>query len=206
MLRKDVREFIKAIRNHDNATASRMLQESPDLVTAIATSPPKKDDGQSPLQIAFKTGNFEIAELLLSKGADTNYHEKSEVNEWTGPVLHDAIRAAFFSTKTLRKDPSDFQYALRLLEQMLILGADPGATDSYGNTCLGRGLLDAAQMIKHPNVDPAPGGTIDQARMILGVLIKYGADVNQKTATRESAVADAARSGLAEYDLLGLRS
>ena len=157
MLRKDVREFIKAIRNHDNATASRMLQESPDLITAIATSPPKKDDGQSPLQIAFKTGNFEIAELLLSKGADPNYHEESEVSEWTAPVLHDAIRAAFFSTKTLEEGP------VRLSVRAQALGADahPRRQDPRAprpvtmdarvrpthmvNTCLGGGLLDAAQ-------------------------------------------------------------
>lgn len=53
----------------------------------------KKDDGQSPLQIAFKTGNFWAVKYFLENGADVNFIDATSVNEWKMPVLHDAIMA-----------------------------------------------------------------------------------------------------------------
>jgi len=38
----------------------------------VAKQPPKKDDGQSPLQVALKTGNTASADYLLDMGADVN--------------------------------------------------------------------------------------------------------------------------------------
>lgn len=37
----------------------------PDLVNCVAKQPPKKDDGQSSLQVALKTGAFDIADYLI---------------------------------------------------------------------------------------------------------------------------------------------
>ncbi|MFE7620379.1 hypothetical protein [Streptomyces sp. NPDC057496] len=45
---------------------------NPGSVALVATSPPKKYAGQSPLMIVLKTGRFEIATLLLDHGADVN--------------------------------------------------------------------------------------------------------------------------------------
>ncbi|MCT4595158.1 MAG: ankyrin repeat domain-containing protein [Anaeromicrobium sp.] len=39
------------------------------------SNPPKKDDGQSPLQVALKTGNFQIADFLIDNGANLNFME-----------------------------------------------------------------------------------------------------------------------------------
>ncbi len=86
MFNKDITAFIKAIRNRDDGGVKAMLTETPELVSATVKSPPKRDDGQSPLQIAFKTGNFFAAELLLANGADLNFMEESEINEWRAPV------------------------------------------------------------------------------------------------------------------------
>jgi hypothetical protein len=58
------------------------------------------------LQVAFKAGQFAIATLLIEHGADVNFQESSLVNEWTAPVLHDAVRAALFSTWSLPLETS----------------------------------------------------------------------------------------------------
>ena len=72
-----VRRFFLAIR-HDDADAVRaMLAEDPSLVNSCALAPPKKDDGQSPLQVALKTGHCAIANLLLDHGADPRFIETS---------------------------------------------------------------------------------------------------------------------------------
>lgn len=42
------------------------------MISCTAKQPPKKDHGQSPLQVSIKSGNFKIAEYLLDCGADVS--------------------------------------------------------------------------------------------------------------------------------------
>lgn len=202
MLRKDVKKFIAAIRKHENASVIQMLMDIPELVAAKAKSPPKKDDGQSPLQIAFKVGNFEAAEALLRSGADPNYIEESEINEWTAPVLHDAIRATIFNSKTLQKEVEGFEYGMLLIRALLEKGANPNQEDSYGNNCGMRAALDARQMIVHPEVNTAVDGTIAQIRRVFAVLYEFGVDYDKVTGTRESTRKALDNMGLSEFNLL----
>lgn len=61
-------------------------------MNCTAKQPPKKDDGQSPLQVALKNGAFDIADYLIDQGADLNFIEDASCcNEWRAPVLHDAF-------------------------------------------------------------------------------------------------------------------
>jgi hypothetical protein len=205
MLQKDIKAFTKAIRGHDNALVEQMLSEMPDLVTAKAKSPPKKDDGQSPLQIAFKVGNFEAAARLLAGGADPDYIEDSEINEWKAPVLHDAIRATAFNCKTLKalnKNPADFEAGLGLIRAMVDKGANPNKVDSFGNNCGMRALLDARLMIIHPDVDTSDEGTVSQMRRLFAVLHELGADFDSATEAREPVRKAAQDLGLSKYNLL----
>ena len=202
MLAKDIRAFIAAIRKHENASVRQMLTDIPELVMVKAKSPPKKDDGQSPLQIAFKVGNFEVAELLLEDGADPDYMEESLINEWTAPVLHDAIRATIFNSKTLQKYSEGYELGLRLIRIMLEKGANPNREDSYGNNCGMRALLDARQMILHPNIDTASDGTVSQIRQVFACLYEFGADYDRVTETRESTSEAIANMGLSEFNQL----
>ena len=87
-----VRALFKAIRHGDLELVSSMVANDPALVNSRAMSPPKKDDGQSPLQVALKTGQTAIANVLIDCGADVNFMETASVNEWRAPALHDAIR------------------------------------------------------------------------------------------------------------------
>lgn len=64
-----MKKFFQAIRQGDLATVRELLEKKPELISDTAKQPPKKDDGQSPLQVALKAGKFDIAEYLLDMGA-----------------------------------------------------------------------------------------------------------------------------------------
>ena len=157
-----MKKLFTAIRNGNLDVVKALLSKEPALIACTAKQPPKKDDGQSPLQVAIKSGNFEIANYLLDCGADVNFmEEESCANEWRMPVLQDAIMAAImccrwnangpdgamqvFSTK----EKADTTYLL--LKRMLDMGADTACRDSYGNSCLERAVLDAKQILPRYN-------------------------------------------------------
>lgn len=145
ILKKVIKSIFKAIRGRDLALVKKLVSEKPDLVNVCNFAPPKKDDGQSPLQVAFKLGEFEIAEFLVSKGADVNFKESSDINEWTAPVIHDCIRALSFNSFTLKKTTNNFMLGIELLELLISKGAFVYSEDSYDNNCLHRAILDAME-------------------------------------------------------------
>ena len=153
-----MKKLFTAIRSSDIETVRKIIEKKPMLVNCVAKQPPKKDDGQSPLQVALKTGNTAIADYLLDMGADVNFIEdESCCNDWRTPVLHDAINCAVmfcrwntddkykgfrvFSTKERAA------HALGILKRMLDMGADVNALDSYGNSGLNRFALQAKQIL-----------------------------------------------------------
>lgn len=154
-----MQKTFKAVRSGDINTLRKILESKPNEIHAIAKQPPKKDDGQSLLQVALKTGKLEIANLLLDHHADVNFMESEDCcNEWRIPVLHDAIRCAIMNcrwnsmdyfTKEYEmystKERADQTYAL--LKRILDMGADIFSKDSYGNTTLERAILDSRQIL-----------------------------------------------------------
>ena len=65
-----MKKLFTAIRTSDLEMVRQIIEKKPELVNCVAKQPPKKDDGQSPLQVALKTGNTAIANYLLDMGAD----------------------------------------------------------------------------------------------------------------------------------------
>jgi hypothetical protein len=187
MTKKDIKTFFKAITDSDLNKVSELVNFDKEYLAVCNVSPPKKDDGQSGLQVAFKTGNFEIAKLLIEQGAEVNFIEKSEVNEWTAPVLHDSIRATIFNSHTLQKDTNKFDKAFSLLQLMLDKKANPNSTDSYGNNCLHRAVMDSRQMIDNPSADMSNETLLQQLRKVFKALIAAGADINLTNEKRPSA-------------------
>lgn len=153
-----MKKFFQAIRQGDLATVRELLEKKPELISDTAKQPPKKDDGQSPLQVALKAGKFDIAEYLLDMGADVNFMEADTcANEWRAPVLHDAINAAVMNCRWNTNSPhggievfstkENADRAYGILKRMIEMGADVNGKDSYGNSCLWRFCLQARQIL-----------------------------------------------------------
>lgn len=130
-----MKRLFVAIRQGDLCMVQELLQKKPELVNWIAKQPPKKDDGQSPLQVALKSGNFAIAKYLLTQGADINFIETESCNNWKAPVIHDAINAAVMCSRwnvnsdimgglELHSTKAAADEAYSLLENLIYLGAD----------------------------------------------------------------------------------
>jgi len=195
-----LKKLFDAIRKGDADEVKRLFENKPDLIHCTAKLPPKKDDGQSPLQVAIKSGNFGIANYLLDFGADVNFMEKESCNEWKAPVIQDAIRAAIMNSRFLKftykngekvweifRSKEQFDTAYYLLKRMLDMGADINSHDSYGNSCLGRAILDARQIL--PTIHYQDPSWIDERPLndelkedlikVFSLLLEKGADVNE---------------------------
>ena len=192
-----MKKLFKAIRENNFEDVRLLINSNPELVNCTAKQPPKKDDGQSPLQVALKTGAFDIAEFLIDNGADLNYMEDvSCCNTWRAPVIHDAINAAVMSSRwntnnqyTGFKVFSTKENATRarvILEKMLQLGSDVNKLDSHGNSGVWRFCLQANQILPRFNYSTECESddrifTIEletDLLRILKTLCKYGADLS----------------------------
>lgn len=184
MNKKEIKAFFQAIRNADLQKVKELVDTNKEYLTVCSFAPPKMDDGQSGLQVAFKTGNFEIAEFLIVQGADVNFIETSAINQWRAPALHDCLRATVFNCVKLQKDQVKFEKGLSLLKLMLDSKANPNAIDSYGNNCLNRAFMDVAQMVRDPE-DFSNEVLLKQLRSVFKTLIEAGADIHQEHAGDE---------------------
>jgi len=152
-----VKKLFVAIRQGDAETVSALLDKKPELIACTSKAPPKKDAGQSPLQVAIKSGHYAIAQMLLNRGADVNFMEAVDCgSDWRMPVVQDAIMAAGMNsrwntvwngrmTEGSTRERADEAFAL--LERLVALGADLTRRDSYGNTGLDRALLDTVRIL-----------------------------------------------------------
>lgn len=157
-----MKRLFKAIRNGDFRVVKEIITKKPELVNCVAKQPPKKDDGQSPLQVALKTGNFEIAKYLIDMNADLNFIEdESCCNEWRTPVIHDAITAAVMCSRWNTNDKymgfkvystkERADEAFDTLCLMIEKGADVNGIDSYGNSGIWRFCLQSNQILPSLN-------------------------------------------------------
>ncbi|MCT4509855.1 MAG: ankyrin repeat domain-containing protein [Tepidibacter sp.] len=192
-----MKKLFTAIRKRDYELVKDIINKKPELVNCTAKQPPKKDDGQSLLQVALKTGNFHIADFLIDNGANLNFMEVEGCNEWKMPVLHDAIRAAIMNSRYLEDNfdgtwkiahsKQESKYAYKILEKIIDLGAEVKCYDSYDNSTIGRAILDARQILPTVNhsdsswVDfrPLNDELIEDLKAIFDLLIKNGGDVDE---------------------------
>lgn len=185
-----MKKFFNAIRKDDFNTVKELLNKHPELISCISTGTPKKDDGQSPLQVALKSSSEQIIDLLLERGADVNFIESEDsINSWRAPVIHDAINRAIMRSRWNVKRQDDLEIfstkeesdkAFESLRKIILLGADVNAKDSYGNSCLNRACLQAKQIL--PTNESTDRVLTDELKedidRIFNLLIESGADVN----------------------------
>ena len=158
-----MKKLFTAIQKNDHATVAALLDKSPELIRCVHQGNPKKFDGQSPLQVALKTADTQMVELLLVYRPDVNFMEtESCANDWRAPVLHDAIDRAIMSARWNVSRPDGLEVfntqaqadeAFAILKKLIEVGADVNAQDSYGNAGMDRACLQARQILPRPNSD-----------------------------------------------------
>ena len=158
-----MKKLFTAIQKNDHAMVAALLDKSPELIRCVHQGNPKKFDGQSPLQVALKTADTQMVELLLVYRPDVNFMETEPcANDWRAPVLHDAIDRAIMATRWNVRRPDGLEVfntqtqadeAFGILQRLVELGADVNGKDSYGNACMDRACLQARQILPRPNSD-----------------------------------------------------
>lgn len=172
-----MKKLFKAIRQENLEEVASIIEKNPELVNCVATPPPKKDNGQSPLQVATKIGAIEIINYLLEHGADVNFIEAEDDDPGVrAPVLHDAIRMTLISLCYKQLDKSD--YGIKLVEELLKRGADPNKRASNGFDALNTAISDAEYVLEKDIYSDTWTKAEQQITKLFDVLIEYGADFN----------------------------
>ena len=141
-----MKKLFKAIRNENLEEVKSIIEKNPKLVNCTSTPPPKKDNGQSPLQVALKIGAFEIVDYLIENGADVNFMEaEDDDTALRRPVLHDAVSLVMVSL--CYRDFSASDKALNVVEVLLKRGADPNKLTSNGLDALSVAIWDAEYVL-----------------------------------------------------------
>ena len=122
-----MKKLFKDIRHGDIDAVRAAIAKKPAVVNEVYDGKaPKKDVGQSPLQVAIKVGEFEIIELLLENGADPDFREDPALvppRSLCMSVLNDAIIGAMDSI--LYGNYESSRKYVGLVEELLKKGADP---------------------------------------------------------------------------------
>ena len=187
--------MFKEIRHGDIEKIRARIAKNPAVVNEIFTgTKPKKDIGQSPLQVAIKCGQFEIIELLLDHDADPDFMENradqpaDNKDYYFRPMslLHDAIHGVFYSLFYGEFERSE-KY-VKLIGTLLEKGADPNKK-TYPHPVSGKTDRPIHTAVKeaHEVIYQFSTSTYelniqkyDAAKkhlfQVLDLLIKYGAD------------------------------
>lgn len=171
-----MKKLFTVIRQGKLDEVKMILEKKPELVNCVSGALPKKDHGQSPLQVALKTGKYEIADYLISHGADVNFMEAEDDDPGLrAPVLFDAINATITSLCYRRVDESDiaFDYVKLLIEK----GADVNKSASNGFDSINWSICNAELLFERPTIYPNVQEKVrEQLTRILDILIENGAD------------------------------
>ena len=123
-----MKKLFTMIRRGNLEEVAAILDKKPDLISCLAKAPPKKDDGQSPLMVAIKSDNLEVAHLLLDRGADVNFADAINPygSNFGAPIWYDAIVQCFMRAgHTVGPGPERSKGYFLLLRRLLDMGMDP---------------------------------------------------------------------------------
>ncbi len=172
-------KLFKDIRHGDIEAVRAAISKNAAVVNEVYNAKaPKKDIGQSPLQVAIKCGEFEIIDLLLEKDADSDFMEDPAIvppHSVCMSVLHDAIIGVFASL--CYKQYSHSEKYIDLIKILLENGADPNRKTSSEVFPIGTAVNYAEMILERGGAYPDIQ-EITKKRLFesLDLLIKYGAD------------------------------
>ena len=171
-----MKKLFTLIRQGKLDEVKSIIEKKPELVNCISGALPKKDHGQSPLQVALKTGKYEIADYLIENGADINFMEAEDDDPGLrAPVLFDAINSTITSLCYKRFDESEiaFGYVKKLIER----GADVNRLASNGFDAINWSVSCAELLFERASVySQSQEAVRKQLTRILDLLIENGAD------------------------------
>ncbi|MBR2741081.1 MAG: ankyrin repeat domain-containing protein [Oscillospiraceae bacterium] len=175
------------LRQGNIEEVKRIIEMKPQLLNSISGPNPKKDRGQSLLQVALKSGHFDIAEYLIDKGIDVDFMEEEDDDPGIRvPVLFDAIMASidslcinqFASQDVIKERFRGSDMALKLLSRIISSGADVNKRSSNGMSAMNWALHHAEQIMRNPEAYPFSQEKVrEQLTRILDLLIDHGTDL-----------------------------
>ena len=153
-----MQKTFQMLRRGDLEAIRQILDKKPEEVNAVSGDKPKRDQGQSLLQVAIKSGHLDIADLLIDRGADLNFiEEPTELNPFCQPVLQTAGGRAVFDCRRMIKrwngqyemysSKEKADQSFKVFKKMLELGADISQKDSHGGTLLQNILRETKEVL-----------------------------------------------------------
>ncbi len=195
-----MKKLFTAIRQGKLDEVARILDKNPDLISCLAKAPPKKDDGQSPLMVAVKSDNLEVAHLLLDRGADVNFRDApTQPHNESAPIWYNAVGQCFMRARhTVGPGPERSRGYFLLLRRLLDMGMDPNQkfTSDYSRTNAWQCALNQYDYFAHDSYGDYPPTCQreqqenrqlqEMLKAVLDELYKHGADIRDHSPCRES--------------------
>ena len=185
-----MKKLFTSIRQGKLEEVARILDKKPELISCLAKAPPKKDDGQSPLMVAIKSDNLEVAHLLLDRGADVNFRDApSQPHDESAPIWYFAVGQCFLRTRhVVEKDLERSKEYFLLLRRLLDMGMDPNqmfTSDSGAYSAWLSAVMEydsfAVKNIPSYYVEQTKAGNRQLREMLKAVmdeLLAHGADIH----------------------------
>ena len=153
-----MQKTFQVLRRGDLEAVRQILDKNPEEVNAVSGDKSKRDQGQSLLQVAIKSGHLDIADLLIDRGADLNFiEEPTELNPFCQPVIQTAGgRAVFDCRRMIKRWKGQYEMhsskekadqSFKVFEKMLELGADISQKNSHGGTLLQTILIETKEVL-----------------------------------------------------------
>lgn len=187
-----MKKLFTAIRQGKLDEVAAILDRKPELIACLAKTPPKKDDGQSPLMVAIKSDNLEVAHLLLDRGADVNFRDApTQPHNESAPIWYMAVGQCFMRAgHTVGPGPERSKGYFLLLRRLLDMGMDPN--QKFTSDRLSRNAwqvaLDEYNQFAHDSFSDYPiirerqqeenRRLREMLKAVLDELLKHGADIH----------------------------
>lgn len=181
-----MKKLFVLVRQGNIEEVKRIIDAKPELLDCVAGPQPKKDHGQSLLQVALKSGNLDIADYLIDKGIDVDFMEEEDDDPGLrAPVLFDAITSTidslcinkFSSHEELQIKYEKSDRSLALVKKVIANGANVNKRSSNGMSALNWSLHHADQIMKNADIYPFSQEKVrEQLSCIFDLLLDNGAD------------------------------